>query len=229
MLIFRYLKVCHIQFQAGDFLPPFLPTAANGERVQLKWGALGEEKVCLIIYNVHIRYVKIQFRRILCYYFGMEIRELRSQKKLTQKQAADLVGISLRAYQNHEYGIASPNSYLDKIIREKLSAYEPYTEEKGVYPVKELTEIISGVAKSHPEGQIAFLYLFGSYAKGKANEKSDVDLLFDGSLKGLDLIGFEGELADALHKKVDLIKIDSILKKPDFLSEIISTGIKIYG
>jgi len=43
----------------------------------------------------------------------MEIHELRKQKKLTQQQAADLVGISLRAYQNHEYGIASTKGYLD--------------------------------------------------------------------------------------------------------------------
>ena len=56
-----------------------------------------------------------------------------------------------------------------------------------------------------------------------------MDLLFGGSLKGLDLIGFEGELGTALHKKVDLIKIDSILRNPDFISEIISTGVKVYG
>ena len=159
----------------------------------------------------------------------MEIHELRKQKKLTQQQAADLIGISLRAYQNHEYGIASTKGYLDKLIREKLNAYEPYSEEKGVYSLDELREIIVNVAKNHPDGQVSFLYLFGSYAKGKAGEKSDVDLLFGGSPKGLDLIGFEGELATALHKRVDLIKIDSILENPGFISEIISTGVKIYG
>jgi hypothetical protein len=41
-------------------------------------------------------------------------------------------------------------------------------------------------------------------------------------------IRFEGELATVLHKKVDLIKIDSIFKNPDFISEIISTGVKIF-
>lgn len=159
----------------------------------------------------------------------MKIKELRLEKHLTQREAASLVGISLRTYQNHEYEIGLKKSFLDKTIVEKLTAYEPYSPEQGIYAQDVLIDIVLAITHKYSKTEVSFLYLFGSYAKNKATPKSDVDLLFGGSLKGLDLIFFEGELSEALHKKVDLLKIDGILKDPAFLNEILATGIKIYG
>lgn len=51
-------------------------------------------------------------------------------------------------------------------------------------------------------------YVFGSYARGDADEKSDIDLLIDwdyANLKGLDAIGYELELKEALNKEIDLV------------------------
>ena len=39
----------------------------------------------------------------------MNLKELRNKKNLSQSQAADALGISLRAYQNYEYGQREPN------------------------------------------------------------------------------------------------------------------------
>lgn len=53
---------------------------------------------------------------------------------------------------------------------------------------------------------IEFCALFGSFARGEANEKSDIDLLVRFS-KPIGLFGFAGieqELEEALGRKVDL-------------------------
>ncbi len=55
--------------------------------------------------------------------------------------------------------------------------------------------------------------IFGSFARGKATPKSDVDLLIeyahdDKSL--LDLVGLKFELEKILKKRVDLLTYDSI-------------------
>ncbi len=39
----------------------------------------------------------------------MNLKELRKKKGLSQKQAANALGISMRAYQNYEYGQREPN------------------------------------------------------------------------------------------------------------------------
>ncbi|TVR40589.1 MAG: DNA polymerase beta [Cryomorphaceae bacterium] len=49
--------------------------------------------------------------------------------------------------------------------------------------------------------------LFGSYARGEQNSKSDLDLLvdFDDNVNLLDIIGMEQELSARLGIKVDLV------------------------
>jgi len=54
--------------------------------------------------------------------------------------------------------------------------------------------------------------IFGSYARGEAKKKSDVDILVEikKSISLLDLIGIELTLKEKLNKKVDLIEYNSI-------------------
>ena len=53
-------------------------------------------------------------------------------------------------------------------------------------------------------------WLFGSYARGEADAKSDVDLLVDLNVDGftgsvLEFFGWRDDLADLLEKKVDVV------------------------
>ena len=70
--------------------------------------------------------------------------------------------------------------------------------------------------------------LFGSYGKGTATEKSDVDLLVDSRLRGLHFVGFLDDIQRALGKDVDLFDVSHI--QPDSLidREIRQTGVTIY-
>ncbi|TNE81129.1 MAG: nucleotidyltransferase [Bacteroidetes bacterium] len=54
--------------------------------------------------------------------------------------------------------------------------------------------------------------VFGSYARGEENEKSDLDILidFEKNVHLLELIGLEQELSDLLGIKVDLITLRSV-------------------
>ena len=57
---------------------------------------------------------------------------------------------------------------------------------------------------------IIFCYIFGSYAKNNATPLSDVDLLIDSEVTGLDYFGLVEDLRQGLHKKVDLIKLSQL-------------------
>lgn len=70
--------------------------------------------------------------------------------------------------------------------------------------------------------------LFGSYGKGTATGKSDVDLLVDSSLRGLRFIGFLDEVQRALGKDVDLFDVSHIQPDAPIDQEIRRTGVTIY-
>ena len=70
--------------------------------------------------------------------------------------------------------------------------------------------------------------LFGSYGKGTATGKSDVDLLVDSSLRGLRFIGFLDEVQRALGKDVDLFDVSQIQPASPIDQEIRRTGVTIY-
>lgn len=58
-------------------------------------------------------------------------------------------------------------------------------------------------------------YLFGSYVRGEAEDKSDIDILVDLDYSqkiGLKFIQMKLDLEDILHKKVDLVSSNGISK-----------------
>lgn len=60
---------------------------------------------------------------------------------------------------------------------------------------------------------ISYCALFGSFARGEANEHSDIDLLVRFSKpKGWDWINAAFEIEDALGKKVDLVTENGLSK-----------------
>ena len=71
--------------------------------------------------------------------------------------------------------------------------------------------------------------LFGSFAKGCANENSDVDLLVDSRLKGLRFVDFTEAVRQAVDRPVDVIDVSHIEKDSRIDKEIRLTGVTIYA
>ena len=71
--------------------------------------------------------------------------------------------------------------------------------------------------------------LFGSYAKGLATPRRDVDLYVDSGLRGLAFFGLLDGIASALDVPVDLIDASQVDKGSLIEQEIGRSGVQIYG
>ena len=98
-------------------------------------------------------------------------------------------------------------------------------EEHGVLLLDDIKLIVGNILAKY---DVNFCYLFGSYAKGMATEISDVDLLIDTNLTGLNYFGLIEELRNSLNKKIDLLKINQLIDNEELLREILKYGVKIY-
>ena len=78
--------------------------------------------------------------------------------------------------------------------------------------IEKIKEIITPICKKYG---VKRAYLFGSYARNEATEKSDVDIRIEsGKIRGLfQLSGFRLDLVEALGTEVDLL---SVLPDPQF-------------
>ena len=111
-------------------------------------------------------------------------------------------------------------------IIEKLKEINPIDEEHGIVTVEYIKNKCKPILEKY---NAEYCYLFGSYAKGKATEKSDIDLLICVDIKGIKFFGLVEELRLSLCKKVDALDINQINNNPDLVKEILKDGIKIYG
>jgi predicted nucleotidyltransferase len=95
-----------------------------------------------------------------------------------------------------------------------------------VYDISEIKKRLFPVFRANG---VKTAILFGSYAKGEAVPRSDVDVLVDSGFRGLDFVEFIGNVRNALQKEVDLIDVYSVEKDSRIDREIQKTGVKIYG
>lgn len=156
----------------------------------------------------------------------MSLREVRLQNKLTQEQAAKILGITRRTYVNYEAGKLKEDSFKYRYVVETLQKATLVDEEHGILTLEEIQETCNEVFKNY---EIEYCYLFGSYAKGKANEKSDVDLLISMPVNGIKFFELVELLREKLRKKVDLLDMTQLDNNPVLVREILRDGIKIYG
>lgn len=155
-----------------------------------------------------------------------ELKTLRIEKKLTQQQVADLVGISLRSYKTYENEPKKSDTIKYKYIVEILQKTNVIDEEHGILEIDDIIEKCSKIFQNH---DVNYCYLFGSYAKGKATPVSDVDLLISANIKGLKFYGLVEEIRMALHKKVDVLDVNQLKDNIELMEEILKDGVKIYG
>ena len=154
-----------------------------------------------------------------------ELRKIRESLNISQIEAANLLKISRRTYQKYE----SLDDLNDDKLRYYVYRFKESTlidEDNGILTIDFIKKTTAKVFKKY---DIKSCFLFGSYAKGKAKGTSDVDLMVDSEITGLDFYGLVEDLRENLHKRIDLLSLNSIKENAPLLAEILKDGIKIYG
>ena len=156
----------------------------------------------------------------------MTLKELRTQNKLTQVECARYLGVPVRTYQNYEVDEKKRTSMKYMYMVQKLEQYGFVDETHGILSIEKIkevcTEIFSGI-------DVEYCYLFGSYAKGRATESSDVDLLVATSISGMKFYDLVEAIREGLAKKVDVLNLEQLTNNPELVNEILKDGVKIYG
>jgi len=95
-----------------------------------------------------------------------------------------------------------------------------------IYTIDEIKKRFETVAKKY---EINEAYLFGSYARGEATTKSDVDFCIKApKIRTLfQLAGFYGEVKNVMKKNIDVIEYDGMYDS--FKNEAEKEFVKIYG
>ena len=148
----------------------------------------------------------------------MTLKELRNCNSITQLEASKIVGMPLRTYSNYENDSNKINTLKYKMIYDILKEKFKIDEEHGVLTLEQIKGACKTVLNEY---SVKYCILFGSYAKGCANEKSDVDLLISTDVKGLRFFGIVEALRNELHKKVDLLDLKQLTDNSELLDEIL--------
>lgn len=154
------------------------------------------------------------------------IKTLRNEKGLTQSKAAELTGIPLRTFKMYENDESKVGSIKYNYILDELSKYGIIDEEHGVLTLEKIREVCELVLGEY---DVEYAILFGSYAKGSAGEKSDIDLLISTTVSGIKFYEIVEKLRTALRKKVDLLDLSQLYNNQELINEILRDGVRIYG
>jgi predicted nucleotidyltransferase len=93
--------------------------------------------------------------------------------------------------------------------------------------IDEIKNIITPLVSLYP---ITRVILFGSYARGEAGEKSDIDLVIDseGRLNAYDFFGIAGIIMKKMPIGVDVFELREINNPSKLLDIINREGVEIY-
>lgn len=94
------------------------------------------------------------------------------------------------------------------------------------YTIDEIKTLLEPVFCKH---QVRRAILFGSYSCGQASKISDVDILVDSPLRGLEFFALLEDIVNTLHKDIDLIEERQLSDKSPLKDIIEHNGIEIYA
>lgn len=155
----------------------------------------------------------------------MNLKEIRLQKSLTQEETAKILGVTRRTYINYESGKINEDSLKYKFIVDTLKKANQIDEAHGILTIEQIKTICNDIFKDY---QIEYCYLFGSYAKNKATEKSDIDFLIKMPINGMKFFELLELLREKLGKKIDLLTSTQLNNNDSLIDEILKYGIRIY-
>lgn len=88
-----------------------------------------------------------------------------------------------------------------------------------VYTLDDIRNKIIPVAKKY---NLSAVYLFGSYARGEADEESDLDLVFDGfDYDEYDYYDLYQDMENALNMDFDMLSLETILSPKTYVGQLV--------
>ena len=90
-----------------------------------------------------------------------------------------------------------------------------------IYTMEKIKDLVKPIANKY---NVQSIYLFGSYARGEADENSDLDFLVFGgeSFKLTNIFALAEDLRDAFQRQVDVFEISEINIDSDFYLNIMN-------
>lgn len=154
-----------------------------------------------------------------------ELKQKRKQLGLTQIQAANACGVSRRTFQTYEENENLNNTYFE--LYKKLEEMGILDGSNFVTNPRFIKHVCTKIISSkYPE--IYCVYLFGSYSRGEATGKSNVELLVLSLLNDKKLKSLSDDLKEELHKTVSIITDKQLIDDKKTLLEVLTSGIRIY-
>lgn len=154
-----------------------------------------------------------------------EIKIKRKELGITQVQAAHACGVSRRTYQTYEE--TDRWSKARDFILEKLNEMGVVDGSNYIVSINAIKMACRRLFKEqYPEVKCA--YLFGSYARGEATGKSDIDILVVCPPLGMKFFGIASRLEEILHKRIDLHTQEQLIGNSPLLEDILIEGVKVY-
>lgn len=88
-----------------------------------------------------------------------------------------------------------------------------------IFTMEDIAKVVKPLTEKY---HVKEIYLFGSYARGEADENSDLDFLvyIDEGFKLTNVLALGEELREALQKRVDIFEIHEINKDSDFYRNV---------
>ena len=96
-----------------------------------------------------------------------------------------------------------------------------------ILTIEKITDLVKPIAEKYHVDEI---FLFGSYARGEADEKSDLDFLVYGgeNFKLTMVFALAEDLREALQKNVDVFEIHEINADSEFYSSIMKERLPVF-
>lgn len=160
---------------------------------------------------------------------NFKIKETRAEYHITQKELSEITDIPIRTIENWESGKRKPSPWVEKMIIENLrnkphNEHGIITDKKGYYTIRQIRDLLLPLTFEY---EIDRFILFGSYSKGEQDEGSDIDLVVDGSIRGLNFFGLLEDITNLFVKSVDLIHLSQIEKNSHTYQEVMK-GVVLY-
>ena len=155
-----------------------------------------------------------------------ELKKVRKELSINQKQASNACGVSLRTYQSYEETDQKSDKYND--LLDKLREMGVFDSVNYIISPKLIKNTCRELFRSKYH-EIVGAYLYGSYATGHATGQSNVNIMVIVQKPlGKRIKSLNKELSNELHKDVVVETFDDLMKNPKVIKNIFLESIKIY-